>query len=89
MSASRILEIGSSKPWLHKIAIDIFQLCVQNDIKLNPTWIPRELNKIADSYSKMNDTDDWSIDNTSFQKIIKIFGTVDVDRFANNLNKKL
>ena len=88
LSASKILEIGSSKPWLNKVALDIFQLCVKNDIKINPTWIPRELNKVADKFSKMKDTDDWSIDKTSFNTVIKIFGDVDFDRFAKNINKK-
>ena len=37
----------------------------------------------------MKDTDDWSIDKTSFNEVIKIFGDVDFDPFANNINKKL
>ena len=36
----------------------------------------------------MKDTDDWSIDKTSFNEVIKIFGDVDFDPFANNINKK-
>ena len=37
----------------------------------------------------MKDTDDLSIDNTSFNEVIKIFGDVDFDPFANNINKKV
>jgi len=89
LSASRILEIGSSKPWLQSIAVDIFDICVKNDIKLKSTWIPREQNKEADFYSKMVDTDDWTIDNVTFQKICLELGKVTIDRFSNNLNCKV
>ena len=37
----------------------------------------------------MNDTDNWSIDNESFNIITNKYGTFSVGRFANNLNKKL
>ena len=37
----------------------------------------------------MNDTDNWSIDNESFNIITNKYGAFSVDRFANNLNKKL
>ena len=89
LSASRILEIGSAKPWLNSIAVDIFKLCVKHDINIHSTWIPREQNVIADYYSKLKDTDDWSIDNNSFKQILKIYGPVDYDRFADHKNKKV
>ena len=39
----KILEICSSNTWLHYIAlIDIFKVCIENDIKIMPTWIPLE-----------------------------------------------
>ena len=87
--AARILEIGSPKPHLQDIALDIFGLCIKNDIRLHPTWIPRELNKHADYISKLVDTDDWSIDIATYKAITKVFGYPDVDRFADNLNKKV
>ena len=37
----------------------------------------------------MNDTDNWSIDNESFNIINNKYGPFSVDRFANNLNKKV
>ena len=56
---------------------------------IKPRWIPREHNQIADAFSKIKDSDNWSIDDYSFNKIIKIFGKVYCDRFADNLNKKV
>ena len=88
-AASRILEIGSPKPHLQKIAIQIFEVCVKNDVKISPSRIPRDSNQIADYYSKIVDTDDWSVDNGTFQKICKEFGHPSVDRFADNLNAKV
>ena len=37
----------------------------------------------------MNDMDNWSIDNESFNTISNTYGPFSVDRFANNLNKKV
>ena len=87
-ATSRILEIGSSKEHLQKIAIDIFNTCVQYDIRISPTWVPREQNKVADYYSKIIDTDNWSIDDVSFSNICSQLGWCDFDRFADNLNAR-
>ena len=54
-SASRILSVGSSKPHLQKIAIEIFQHCTNYDMRISPRWIPRSLNTKADEFSKIND----------------------------------
>ena len=35
-------------------------------MKLTPQWIPHEQNELADHYSKINDTDNWAIDDGSF-----------------------
>ena len=37
----------------------------------------------------MNDTDNWSTNNESFNIISNKYGPFSVDRFANNLNKKV
>ena len=88
INAAKIIEVGSPKPHLQTIAISIFETCLKNDIKLSPTWIPREQNYVADSISKLKDTDDWSIDKNSFENIQKIYGRIDFDRFADNSNTK-
>ena len=88
-SASRILTVGSARPHLQAIALNIFQACLCHNIKLIATWVPRELNTIADHYSKLRDTDDWSIDHQTFQDIDDRFGKFTIDRFADNVNTKL
>ena len=87
-AASRILTVGSAKFHLQDIAITIFKICLTHNIKLLTSWVPRELNIIADHYSKIRDTDDWSIDNGTFNKISERFGRFTIDRFADNLNTK-
>ena len=89
INASRILTIGSPKLHLHQLAIDIFKLCLKNDIKLVPKWIPRDLNSKADQFSKLVDTDNWSIDNVNFNELNKRFGPFTIDSFADDENKKV
>ena len=40
-NTARIIEVGSTKPHLQKIALEIFELCLKNDITLHSSWIPR------------------------------------------------
>jgi len=88
-NASHILSVGSSKKHLHEIALDIFKFCLQKNIKLTPQWIPREQNQFADLLSKVNDTDDWGIDFNSFSSLNRKYGPFTVDRFANEINKRV
>ena len=88
-SASRILSIGSSKIPLQGLAVDIFSYCLTHDIKLTPEWTPREQNRCADYYSKIQDTDSWSIDAATFVFLNSRLGPFTVDRFADDRNKKV
>ena len=88
-SASRILTVGSAKMHLQALAIEIFQIFLTNNIRLWPTWVPRELNYVADYYSKSRDSDDWSIDNRSVNNLNSRYGPFTIDSFADNLNTKL
>lgn len=88
VNVARIIEVGNSKEHLQLLAIDIFGICLRSNINLFASWIPREQNATADFLSKINDTDNWSIDTESFLFIQKDFGTFTIDRFADDLNKK-
>ena len=52
----RALSAGSRKAALHALVIDIYKLCIENNIHLFPEWVPRSLNQIADLISKEVDT---------------------------------
>ena len=84
----RIINRGSTRHHLQNLAIEIFNVCLLHNIEIYPTWIPRELNEIADIISKSKDTDNWSIDNETFEYIIKNYGEITIDRFSDNQNKK-
>jgi len=88
-NACRIISVGSSKEHLHSIALKIFEISIKHDLIVEPNWIPRDQNFLADYYSKFNDTDDWSIDNNSFRIIENRFGTFTIDRFSSDTNKKV
>jgi len=91
-SAARILDVGSMKVELHKIAMDIFLLCIKNGICLEVEWIPRNLNEAADAASReaiVVDTDDWGISPDFFGILNSRWGPLTIDCFANDYNAKL
>ena len=47
-NVARILLVGSKKPLLQAIVLKVFSLSVQYQIRLEPEWIPRDLNEKAD-----------------------------------------
>ena len=49
---------------------------------------PKEQNHIADFYSRINDMNNWSIDDGIFNIINYKYGPFSVDKIANNLNEK-
>ena len=53
-NATRIVRYGSSKPHLHAIAVQIFDLCLDLHIDLNIDWLPRSENQKADYYYYYN-----------------------------------
>ena len=64
-------------------------MCASHKIELLPSWIPREDNETADFISKLSDTDNWGIDYETFAFIEARYGKFTIDRFADNLNKKV
>lgn len=60
-SVARICNVGSMKPDLQYLALQIYELCIRYSIIIELEWIPRDLNVQADFYSKIFDFDDWSV----------------------------
>ena len=87
-----IIEIGSKKPHLLQIALDIFHACKEKKIRLTVEWKPRDhpLLQHADFGSKSFDESAYSLDFNSFFVILEFFNnvTIDVDVMANDWNKK-
>ena len=84
-----IIHKGSTKHDLQTLALHLYGLFVKKNLRLVPTWIPREENKLADYFSRLNDTDNFSIDYQSFNFIQKKLGVCTIDRFADERIQKL
>ena len=82
----RILLYGSKKPLLQVEALAIFAVCVNDCIRIEPEWIPREENEKADYISRLVDHDDWKINPVIFEELDRKWGPHTVDRFADMHN---
>ena len=88
-AVSTILK-GNTKLRLHEYALKINRLCSEYNIILNVVQIPRYINNVADRFSKCFDNEDYSVTPLFFCEIQEIFNlTCNIDRFANNFNKKI
>ena len=85
----KIVTVGSRKPALQAVAVRIFRLAWENSISLEPEWIPREENKIADYVSRIVDYDDWMLNPEIFRSLDYVWGPHTVDRFASDHNTQL
>ena len=82
----RIILTGSKKSQLQMEATAIFSTTIANSITIEPEWIPRAQNEMADYLSRIVDYVDWSLDHTIFELIDYEWGPHTVDRFASHYN---
>ena len=82
----RVLEVGSRKHDLQEEVVKVFNLFVQYEIHLEPSWIPSEQNKYADYLSHIVDHDDWKLNANVFVALDGMHGPHTVDRFASFYN---
>ena len=87
--AAKIVQVGSMKFNLHKLAFDIFSFCFKFGIDLDIQWIPRSLNDKADYLSKIVDRDDWELAPETFHQLNDHWGPFTLDCFATSYNKKV
>ena len=85
----RILQVGSAKSHIQVEACKVFKTCIQYNIRLEPEWIPREKNQLADYVSRIVDYDDWQLDPVVFAMLNTLWGPYSVDRFASSYNAQL
>ncbi|XP_062603797.1 uncharacterized protein LOC134265592 [Saccostrea cucullata] len=87
-NVSKIMQVGSKKPYLQIIANQIFDTCCENSVRVCNVWKPRNENKRADFLSRVTDMDDWSVRDEVFDIYEKLWGVHTVDRFSTHYNKK-
>jgi len=56
---------------------------------VEPEWIPRDENELADYYSRIVDHDDYRSNPAIFQWLDGIWGPHTVNRFANPTNAQI
>lgn len=84
-----IVESGSMKLHLHKLAVDIFNCSKKFNVALDVEWIPRTQNEKADYMSKIIDFEDWKIKQAYFDHVATRWGQCTIDCFANSENRKV
>ena len=84
-----ILEVGSHQPHLQAELLKIVEVCMQHNIRMEPGWVPREENQLADYFSRIVDLDDWQLDSGAFRLLDGLWGPHTVDRFVDNYNAQL
>ena len=88
-SASRILTIGSPKPHLQEVLLEVLKFCFRFGISIEAQWLPREENLCADLLSRFIDKDDWRLNPRVFSMIDKKWGPHSIDRFSSHLNNQV
>ena len=65
------MTVGSIKLQLETLALNIFSVCLANQIRLEPEWLLREENLQIDLISRIVDYDDWRLDPVVFADLDK------------------
>ena len=80
------IKLGSMRPQLLQLALQLFNILREYKIRLNVAWIPRTLIEQADYFSRFTDHDDWGVQPQVVQELERRWGKVDIDRFADATN---
>jgi hypothetical protein len=84
-----IKNMGGKKPNLNELTQEIWNWCIKRNTWLSATHIPGKLNIVADYKSRhFNDRTEWSLHQSIFDRLVYIFGKLDIDLFATRLNAK-
>ena len=87
---ARVIEAGSMKLDLNRLASKISQFCAEHNILLEVHWVPRTENEEADYISRLQvDFDDWQITQDFFLSLGELWGPQAVDCFVNYYTAKL
>ena len=78
-----VLTNGSKKLHLQAVTMDIFKLCIENNINLFPEWVHRSENETVDWKSKDLDKDDYMLNSDIFAVADTLWGPHTVDRFSS------
>ena len=81
--------MGSCKPHLQVEALKVFRACATHNIRIEPEWVPREKNQLADYFSRIIDEEDWYINPEVYKGLDEKWGLHTVERFATCYNAQV
>ena len=81
---------GAKSPVLSRLALDLWDWCLEHKIEVEAEYLPGILNTRADKDSTvMLDRHNWKIDPQVFSIINQLWGPLEVDLFASRLTNQL
>lgn len=81
---------GVQFPELNRLARNIWKWCEEKNIWVFASYIPSRENSDADRESRRQNIDtEWELANFAFNKIIRKWGSLDIDLFATSINAKV
>lgn len=90
VAVSGINKMGSCKAKLNEIIREVWEFCIQRNLKLTASHIPGIENSIADELSRKHKTElEWKLNPGIFELLSKRFGPFDMDLFASRVNFQL
>ena len=69
-----IIQNYSRNSTLQAEALAIFAVCMNNCIRIEPEWIPREQDQLATYYSRIIDHNDWMLNLVLFGWLDSLWG---------------
>jgi hypothetical protein len=84
-----INKAGSRDSKVHALCKELLWYCIHHNISVVAAWVPRELNQLADFYSKLIETSDWKLNPDVFRFLQEKYGPFDIDLFASYDNHQL
>ena len=80
-NVAHALKNGSKKQHFQAVTMDIFKLCIENNVNICPEWVPRSENETVDFISKDLDKDDYILNPDIFAATDILWSPHTVDRF--------
>jgi hypothetical protein len=88
-NAATIIMQGSNKPRLQVYAKAVSDFCMEHDILLTASWLPRMLKYVADTYSRAYDPHSYSVTQSFYNVVVSDFKvTPNLDVFADSRTAK-
>ncbi|TKR96891.1 hypothetical protein L596_010841 [Steinernema carpocapsae] len=88
LGAVSVIQKGSTVASLQCLAREIFEFAESIGAEIEPVWVPRAENELADAASRILDRDDWGIRAEIFEACALRWGAPEIDIFANSRNAK-